>query len=468
MPHYADSQQQLAASIARAVQLGLPSAQTDSDIEKAVETVLQREAQTNEATLAVARVSWIAAYVVFCIVAALRPPLVGLQGFPVANLIYAAVWLAVAAAFLIALRRGFYQRGLRRAVPLIDALSLGIAFFLLKRSLIPYGPPPIGATLVAVLGCALIAFSGSLRLSRSGARLTTLLAVSAALAIGVTSDLRVLEVGFVGAAVMATGLLSGRLTGMIRRIITNEIARVALTELYDDAREASAAREEVLRIVSHDLRNPLNNIGMAADLILELPPGDEQQARTVGIIKRASERMNRLVQDLLDVAKLETGRLAIEVAPLKVKTVFEDAVETLAPLALEQSLVFRTEGEDAPDVLADRGRVLQVLSNLVGNALKFTPAGGQITLRARAEGFLVRFTVTDTGPGISADHVERIFGRFWQARPSDRRGLGLGLTIARSIVEAHGGQIGVQSTLGKGTEFWFTLPGSGVKTEPHK
>jgi signal transduction histidine kinase len=99
-----------------------------------------------------------------------------------------------------------------------------------------------------------------------------------------------------------------------------------------------------------------------------------------------------------------------------------------------------------------------VLSNLIGNAIKFTPDGGQIALHVRAETDAVRFAVSDTGAGISPDQMQRIFGRFWQARPSDRRGLGLGLTIAKSIVEAHGGRIGAESRPGEGTEFWFTIP----------
>jgi signal transduction histidine kinase len=214
----------------------------------------------------------------------------------------------------------------------------------------------------------------------------------------------------------------------------------------------------VLKIVSHDLRNPLSTIGMAAEMILETSDG-AAQARGVSIIRRTSDRMNRMVQDLLDVAKLETGRLAIEVENTDVVTLVEEAVEMLGPLAEEQGLTLASvTAPDAPGICVDRGRILQVLSNLVGNAVKFTPAGGQITLHVRPEGDVVRFAVADTGPGIPPDQMQRIFGRFWQANASDRRGLGLGLTIAKSIVEAHGGRIGADSRMGEGTEFWFTVP----------
>jgi signal transduction histidine kinase len=270
-----------------------------------------------------------------------------------------------------------------------------------------------------------------------------------------------LEAAFLAAAVLVTGLLSSRLTRVIRRVITNEIARVQLARLYDDAREAADAREEVLKIVSHDLRNPLSTIGMAAEMILETADAGEQ-ARGVSIIRRTTDRMNRMVQDLLDVAKLETGRLAIQVEDTPVALLIDEAVETFGPLAAERGLTLAAAAEpDLPRVCVDRGRIMQVLSNLIGNALKFTPTGGHIMLHARAEGMAVRCAVIDTGPGIPADQMQRIFGRFWQAKPSDRRGLGLGLTIAKSIVEAHGGRIGAESRPGEGTEFWFTVPTAG-------
>jgi len=175
-------------------------------------------------------------------------------------------------------------------------------------------------------------------------------------------------------------------------------------------------------------------------------------------MKRAGERMNRLIQDLLDVAKLEAGRVGIDARSIDVEPLMNEANEMLAPLAAEKSVRLNVAvGGALPTITADGGRVLQVLSNLVGNAIKFTPAGGGIAIRADAAPGGVRFSVSDTGEGIAPEQLEKIFGGFWQANPADRRGIGLGLTIAKGIVEAHGGRIWVESRLGEGTTFHFTL-----------
>ncbi|MBR9988127.1 MAG: HAMP domain-containing histidine kinase [Gemmatimonadetes bacterium] len=455
---HADSQELLAASIARAVQHDLAVPQSTSDIAHAVEAALLREARESERTLAGGRVVILALYTIFAAVAWADPAIVGLSALPIGNAVVGLIWLCAAVALMVPLRRGFYHRHLRRLVPTADAVGTFIITLLLQRSLAPGEALPAGAVMVAVTACALIAFSGSLRLSRTAARFTTAIAVLASLAIAATAGIPVIAAAFIAAAVLVIGLLSNRLTRVIRRVITNEIARVQLARMYDDARDAADAREEVLKIVSHDLRNPLSTIGMAAEMILET--GDETaQARSVTIIRRTTDRMNRMVQDLLDVAKLETGRLAIEVEDTAVAVLVEEAVETLAPLAAEKGLTLTTVLDpNLPGICVDRGRILQVFSNLVGNAIKFTPGGGQITLYARPEADGVRFAVIDTGGGIPPDQLQRIFGRFWQAKASDRRGLGLGLTIAKSIVEAHGGRIGVESRPGEGAEFWFTVP----------
>jgi signal transduction histidine kinase len=457
---HADSQELLAMSIARAVGLDLPIPRPAPEITGSIQAALLKEARESERSLALGRTVIVALYLLFTVVAAANPAIVSLPAMPLVNIAAAAVWLVAAGALMLALQRGFYHRQLRRLVPALDAAAIVIIAVLLQFSLQPWGGAPLGALMVAVTGCALVAFSGSLRLSRTAARFTTLLAVGAAVIVAAAAGVTLLAGAFLAAAVLVTGLLSGRLTRVIRRVITNEITRVELARLYDDAREAAEAREEVLKIVSHDLRNPLSTIGMAAEMILETSDGAEQ-ARGVSIIRRTSDRMNRMVQDLLDVAKLETGRLAIEVEDTDVITVVEEAVETLGPLAEESGLTLGVVmAPDVRGICVDRGRILQVLSNLVGNAVKFTPAGGRITLHVRPEGDVVRFAVTDTGPGIPPDQLQRIFGRFWQAKASDRRGLGLGLTIARSIVEAHGGRIGADSRVGEGTEFWFTVPTS--------
>jgi signal transduction histidine kinase len=452
-----DSQEMLARSIARAVQDDLSLPQQRPEIAPAVEAALQKEARASERTLAAGRVVALLAYALLAVGAAYRPALLGLPAMPTANVWAALVWLAAAIALLLALRRGMYHRHMRRFVPAADAVGITLVVLLLDSTLEPRGAPP-GAAVVAATMCALVAFSGSLRLSRRAARSTTAIAVIAAVITAAAAGLRPLEIGFIAAAVLVTGLLSNRLTRVIRRVITNEIARVQLARLYDDAREAAEAREEVLKIVSHDLRNPINTIGMAAELISDTST-DTTHMRTAAMIRRSAAYMNRMIQDLLDVAKLESGRLAIEVESMPVTRLMDEAVEMLAPLATGKQITLELViGADVPAVCVDRGRILQVLNNLVGNAIKFTPAGGRITLHVQPAGDAVRCAVIDTGPGIPPDQLQRVFGRFWQATPSDRRGLGLGLTIAKSIVEAHGGHIGAESRPGEGTEFWFTVP----------
>jgi signal transduction histidine kinase len=169
--------------------------------------------------------------------------------------------------------------------------------------------------------------------------------------------------------------------------------------------------------------------------------------------------MNRLIQDLLEVKRIESGRLTIEKRDTDATSVINEALEILRPIAAASSLTIETEvAPGTPRVCVDPPRIQQVLSNLVGNAIKFTPAGGQITLRATPGENEAHFIVADTGPGIAADQLPHIFGRFYQGKRTDRRGIGLGLTIAKGIVEAHGGRIWVESQLGQGSSFYFTVP----------
>jgi signal transduction histidine kinase len=266
-------------------------------------------------------------------------------------------------------------------------------------------------------------------------------------------------------------ILSGRATEAIRRVIATEVGRMRMERQVDranaraaEAQAASTAREEVLRIVAHDLRNPLSTILMAADLLGEPSLTDEVRSKQAAVVKRTGGRMNRLIHDLLNVARMETGRLAIEARDVEPAQLIANAIELMQPLASEASISLVTDLSEAlPLVSADVERIGQVFSNLLGNAIKFTPAGGTITLRADAVDGRVWFSVTDTGPGIAKEHVDQVFGQFWQGRKTDRRGIGLGLTIARGIVEAHGGKIGLDSEIGVGTRFWFSLQSSALR-----
>jgi PAS domain S-box-containing protein len=230
--------------------------------------------------------------------------------------------------------------------------------------------------------------------------------------------------------------------------------------LFHEAQQATRARDDVLAVVAHDLRNPLNTVTMAISLMLENTPVENvKERRQVEIVRRAADRMNRMIQDLLDVKRMESGRLGIDAQPESAASLVSDTIEMLRPIATGSTIVLEANiAENLLPVLADSARIQQVLSNLVGNAVKFTPREGRVVVSAEPIDGGVRFCVSDNGPGIPPDQLPHIFGQFWQAMPSDRRGIGLGLAIAKGIVEAHGGMIWVESQVGSGSNFYFTLP----------
>lgn len=233
--------------------------------------------------------------------------------------------------------------------------------------------------------------------------------------------------------------------------------------LYEKARQAVAARDEMLGVVSHDLRNPLNVIGAAAGLILDIPLPEEKKQEQLRTIKKSADRMNRLIQDLLDVTGIEAGRFSVERTPEDPEELLEEAYEMMVPLFSDGDVSLDREPLPCPlpGVYADRERILQVFSNLLGNALKFTPEGGRVSLGAApADDGLVRFFVEDTGHGIPEEDLPHLFDRFWSGHRSGdaREGTGLGLPIARGIVEVHGGAISVESEPGVGTRISFTIP----------
>jgi signal transduction histidine kinase len=230
--------------------------------------------------------------------------------------------------------------------------------------------------------------------------------------------------------------------------------------LYAESQKAVRAREHVLAIVSHDFRNALGVIGTSARLLLVSTTDEEQRKRRLQTLVRVSHRMTRLVQDLLDVSKLQAGHaLSVNATEHEVRPLVQEACDSYRGLMEEKFITLECGSlESVPTVLADRDRILQVLTNLVGNAVKFTPEGGTVQVSAKAIDGEVQFCVSDTGPGIRAEEVEHIFDRFWQATRTASLGTGLGLPIAKGIVEAHGGRIWVESQPGIGTTFYFTIP----------
>jgi PAS domain S-box-containing protein len=227
--------------------------------------------------------------------------------------------------------------------------------------------------------------------------------------------------------------------------------------LYRRAQRAIRLREDALAVVSHDLGNALATVITASGLILrtqDVARAHEHARR----IQRAGERMARLSSDLLDAARLDDGRLALAVQPCVAGELISEAVEGFDLLATEKGLTLTAQAANGASVLCDPERVRQVLANLIGNAVKFTPQGGTIAVRTEIEGDAVRFVVADSGPGLHPDEAPHVFDRYWQAPECARKGTGLGLHIARGLVELHGGRIWVESQPGGGCAFFFTLP----------
>jgi signal transduction histidine kinase len=224
----------------------------------------------------------------------------------------------------------------------------------------------------------------------------------------------------------------------------------------------AATRDELLQIVAHDLRNPLHAAYLAASIISAASARDGGNARVreaARSITRSIERANRLIQDLLDMTRIDAGRLVLHCRPIAPLALVIDAIELLSLAAEAGGVALSADvPRELQRVLADSERIVQVFSNLIGNALKFTPRGGSVRIETRRERDGICFSVADTGPGLEADQIACVFDRFWQAQSGDARGAGLGLSIASGIVKAHGGRIWAESTPGLGTRISFTLP----------
>ena len=229
------------------------------------------------------------------------------------------------------------------------------------------------------------------------------------------------------------------------------------------AQEAMQDREELVAVVSHDLRNALQAATSAARALeLRSEEVGSPLGRLTGIIQRSVTQMGRLIQDLLDIHVIQTGRLRVQLEPQPVDALVRDAVELVEPLARDRGLSLETEVDGEPLVRADRQRILQVLTNLLGNAVKFTPAGGRIRVSAETVGPEVQVTVADTGPGVPDEALPRVFDRFWSGAVREG-GVGLGLAIARAIVESHDGWIRAENAPTGGAVFTFALPAHGAE-----
>ena len=243
-----------------------------------------------------------------------------------------------------------------------------------------------------------------------------------------------------------------------RRAVEVDLVRqVALGE------QAVRARDDLVAVVSHDLKSPLSVIQMQSSVLLRgiVPEDGDSSRRLRGAaerIQRAIDRMNTLLHDLLDLSKIEAGRFSVQATAHDAREMLEEALLVLEPLGHRKQVTLSLEPGSSCTVLADPDRVYQVLANLIGNALKFSPDGSAIRLRVSEAKDEALFSVIDEGPGIAAEQQAHLFNRYWQAPRSGRQGSGLGLYIAKGIVEAHGGRIWVVSSLGAGATFSFSLP----------
>jgi signal transduction histidine kinase len=232
------------------------------------------------------------------------------------------------------------------------------------------------------------------------------------------------------------------------------------TQALSIANDALDLRDEFLAIVSHDLRNPLNAIALNTQLLERLvSSSDPRLGRISRSLDSSIAQMQRIISDLLDLAAIEAGKLSVQLRPGDARNPIEEAVETSRSVSAEKSIALDARiGPDPLPARFDPGRIVQVLDNLIHNALKFTPNGGRISVEGRRMNHVVEIRVHDTGPGLKPEEVLVIFDRFRQVEKRGRRALGLGLYISRSIVESHGGQIWAESVPGEGSTFLFTLP----------
>lgn len=251
--------------------------------------------------------------------------------------------------------------------------------------------------------------------------------------------------------------------------LSHAIITIDLQRQFDRELEARAAaewaneqKEQLLEMVSHDLKNPLHSLMVGMTLVKKtLPPESlDKSSSVLHAMARSAESMSRLISDLLSISKVESGSVVLDLQEHSAASILQDALQLLLPIANDKGVSLEAI-EELPadrDVDCDRDRILQVLSNLIGNAIKFTPKGGCVRCRVTRAGREICFSICDTGPGIAKENLGYVFDRFWQARQTQRLGTGLGLSIAKALVSAHGGRIWVESEQGQGSCFYFTVP----------
>ena len=239
------------------------------------------------------------------------------------------------------------------------------------------------------------------------------------------------------------------------------LAALALdnSRLLEAVRGSLRARDEIVGVVSHDLRNPVAAVKMLSRAVLTSADDAGSTKENLALIADAAEQMDALIRDLLDVTRLDVGQLVLAPEAIDASSLVTEALRTLRPLVADKKIELQVQVQPGlPRVKADNERIEQVISNLMGNAIKFTPVGGKIRIGAKHDDGQVVFSVADTGTGIPEDQLSKVFDRYWQSTRTDRQGAGLGLAIAKGIIEGHGGEIWIESKPGEGTKVQFTLP----------
>jgi signal transduction histidine kinase len=261
-----------------------------------------------------------------------------------------------------------------------------------------------------------------------------------------------------------TGSFSTEIVNLLQTLASQSVLAIQNARLFREIEVASRHKSQFLAGVSHELRTPLNGIIGFSEVLLDpsLEVSEEKRSRFLTHILNSGKHLLGLINDILDLSKVEAGRLELEIESAAISDVLDAAESTMKPLAVKKAIDLRVEsGGRIPRVPMDAARIRQVVLNLVGNAVKFTPEGGQVWLRADTLGEVVRVEVGDTGPGIPIEDHERIFMEFEQARIGSARskpeGTGLGLALAKKLVEMHGGKIWVETKVGEGSRFYFTI-----------
>lgn len=260
---------------------------------------------------------------------------------------------------------------------------------------------------------------------------------------------------------------SHRLLQVVKRVLREGEIREQETKASKIAHQAYAAREQMLAIVSHDIKNPLSAIQLEAQMLLKVAERHSKSTLSEEVkiqanrILKTTDRLKGLIVDLLDKNKCEDGLACLNKAQHEISKIFQEVIDSNRPLIKQKGIIIQTSFPEEVQLEVDKNKMFQVLSNLMSNAIKFTPVGGRIKLAIEESEDDFIFSVADNGPGLRPNEVNLVFEKYWTGGVTGRSGTGLGLFICKTIVEAHGGHINVDNLPISGSRFWFSLPKSG-------